>query len=445
MAVQDRSKKMSQLYADREMIRAIRGGTKTMREAGEKYLPREQGESQSSYKRRISRSTFDNLMRETIEGHTAKPHSKPYVFTSDNHQELADDYLKRADSKGTSAVQVGSVATEDAYWNGTSLLLADAPESGGRPYYYNLSMDSVLDYDQDEDGLLTYFRFAEKISVRDGEFDVKEVGRVRVFKREGVNVTWDLWEEKDDGDYVLVTSGNKFPLDFIPVFPVHAGTVAPGEFFADPPLLNVAYLNVQLWQESSDQSHILHVAKVPILFMKGGDVNPQTGETGQISIGSEYAIVQQSPQAELSYVEIAGNSIAAGRESIKDIEHKIMRAGLELLQNNGATETATGRALQAGVNNNKVAQAACNLEAALEKTMYAIGKFNMISEPDFAVSVHKDYGINASAEEINALTQARTLGDLSREDYLSELKRRGIMRPEFNFEDNNDRLGMEMV
>ncbi|WPC03500.1 DUF4055 domain-containing protein [Pseudomonas benzenivorans] len=438
MAVQDRSKKMTQLYQDREMIRAIRGGTKTMREAGEKYLPREAKENPTSYKRRIARSTFANFMRETIESHTAKPHAKPYVFTSAKNQELADDYLKRSDSKGTSAVQVGANAVEDACWNGTSLILVDAPESGGRPYFYNLSMDSVLDYDLDEDGLLTYFRIAEKITVRDGEFDVKELGRVRVFKREKEVVTWDLWEESDGGKYSSVTAGNKFPLDFIPVFAVHAGPVAPGEFFADPPLMNLAYLNVQHWQESSDQSHILHVAKVPLLFGTG------IPEDDEIAIGSEYAIIAP-PGSDLKWVEISGASINAGRQSIVDLESKMMRAGLEMLQNGGATETATGRALRAGENNNKVAQIASNLEAALEKTMFTIGKFNMISEPDFAVSVHKDYGINASTEEISALVQARTLGDLSQEDFLNELKRRSILRPEFNIEDNRDRISAEMV
>lgn len=438
MAVQDRSKKMTQLYQDREMIRAIRGGTKTMREAGEKYLPREKGEEPDAYKRRIARSTFANFMKETIESHTSKPHAKPYVFSSAKNQELADDYLKRADSKGTSSVQVGSVAVEDACWNGTSLLLADAPEAGGRPYFYNLSMDSVLDYDLDEDGLLTYFRIAEKITVRDGEFDVKELGRVRVFKRENDVVTWDLWEESDGGKYSSVSSGNRFPLDFIPVVPVHAGPVAPGEFFADPPLMNLAYLNVQHWQESSDQSYILHVAKVPVLFAAG------FSEETQISIGAESA-VKGDPGSDLKWVEISGGSISAGRQSIQDLEAKMMRAGLEMLQNNGATETATGRALRAGENNNKVAQIASNLEAALEKIMFAVGKFNMISEPDFVVSVHKDYGINASTEEISALVQARTLGDLSQEDFLNELKRRSILRPEFNIADNRDRISSEMA
>jgi len=33
---------------------------------------------------------------------------------------------------------------------------------------------------------------------------------------------------------------------------------------AKPPLLDLAWLNVEHWQSASDQSNILHVARVPI-------------------------------------------------------------------------------------------------------------------------------------------------------------------------------------
>ena len=37
------------------------------------------------------------------------------------------------------------------------------------------------------------------------------------------------------------------------------------------------------------------------------------------------------------------------------------------------------------------------------------------------------------------------MGDLSREDYLQEMKRRGILRNEFSLADNEDRLSIEIV
>lgn len=443
--VHERSRKCEKFYQDRVMMRAIRGGTESMRAAGEKYLPREAAESPTAYKRRLARSTFANFVEESVRVLASKPFSKPVIISSDRYPEIAADYAKRADGRGTSITTLSAQAFDEAMWQGTTFIAVDAPESGGRPYAYLLKADNILDYDHDEDGLLTYLRISEKISVRDGGFDSKEVGRVREFKRDGAAVSWDLWQEDDAGEYASVSSGNPFPLEEIPVVGVHAGMLGSDEFFAAPPLTNLMYQNIQHWQESSDQSHILHVAKVPLLFMKGGDQPDSTDGKPAIAIGSEYAIQQSSGEADMKWVEITGSSINAGRQSIVDLESRMMRTGLEMLANGGAVETATGRSLRAGENNNRIAQLAANLEAALEKVFFWLGKFNMISEPDFGVSVHKDYGINASTEELNSLIQARTLGDLSREDFLTELVRRSILRPEFNKDDNLDRLSSELV
>jgi hypothetical protein len=37
----------------------------------------------------------------------------------------------------------------------------------------------------------------------------------------------------------------------------------------EPPLLDLAYLNVKHWQSQSDQDNILHIARVPILALIG--------------------------------------------------------------------------------------------------------------------------------------------------------------------------------
>ena len=39
-----------------------------------------------------------------------------------------------------------------------------------------------------------------------------------------------------------------------------------GFMTAHPPLMDLAWLNLAHWQSASDQRHILHVARVPILF-----------------------------------------------------------------------------------------------------------------------------------------------------------------------------------
>lgn len=73
---------------------------------------------------------------------------------------------------------------------------------------------------------------------------------------------------------------------------------------------------------------------------------------------------------------------------------------------------------------------ALNVASAVEKDLGWMAYFSKISEPDFQAPIDTKYGISSSAEDLSALANARTMGDLSREDYLQEMKRRGIFRNE---------------
>lgn len=435
MSVSTRTLRCQKFYDDRELIRAVRGGTQALRAAGTKYLPREPGESQDSYRRRLDRSFLTNYCDRTAKNLAAKPFTRPLVLKSEKYQDLADEYHKAVDGKGTSLSGLASTTFEDALWNGSSFIAVDCAVHGGRPYAYHLSGDHILGYRLDEDDRLTEIRIQEKAVVADGEWAEKEVSRVRVFRREGEVVTWSLYEE----DGTAVALDQAFALKEIPVAPVHSSAVvASGELFAPPPLKDLAFMNVQHYQESSDQSNILRIARVPVLFASG------VADDAAIAIGSEYAI-KGDAGADLKYVEHSGAAIGAGRDSLKDLEAKMQSYGSDMLENSGAVETATGRALRAGETNNKIAMIALNLASAVERVLGWIAYFNKVAEPDFQVDINTEYGISSSAEELTALASARTMGDLSQEDYLQELKRRGLLRTDFSVSDNADRLAVELA
>lgn len=435
MSVSQRTLRCQKYYDDRELIRAVRGGTETLRAAGTKYLPKEPGESAESYRRRLARSFLTNYTDKTAKNLSSKPFTRPIVVKSERYQELADEYVKAVDGKGTSLTGLSSTVFEDALWNGSSFIAVDCAVQGDRPYAYHLSGDHILGYRLDEDDRLTEIRIQERAIVTDGDWGEKEVCRVRVFKREGENVTWSLYDE--DGTALVVDQA--FALKEIPVVPVHSSAVvASGELFAHPPLKDLAFMNIQHFQESSDQSNILRIARVPVLFASG------VADDASIAIGSEYAIKGEAG-ADLRYVEHSGAAIGAGRDSLKDLEAKMQSYGSDMLENNGAVETATGRALRAGETNNRIAMIALNLASAVEKVLGWIAYFNKIAEPDFHVDINTEYGINSAPEELTALANARTMGDLSQEDYLQELKRRGLLRNDFSVADNADRLSVELA
>ena len=437
MSVATRSLRCQKFYDDREMTRAVRGGTETLRDAGIKYLPKEPGESQDSYKRRLARSFLTNYSDRTAKNLASKPFTRPIVVKSEQSQDLANEYVKAVDGKGTSLTGLSSTVFEDALWNGSSFIAVDCAIDGGRPYAYHLSGDNILGYRLDEDDRMIEIRIQEKAVIADGQWGEKEVSRVRVFKRDGDVVTWSLYD--CEGNDSPIVQDQPFALKEIPVAPVHSSAVvSSGELFAHPPLKDLAYMNIQHYQESSDQSNILRIARVPVLFASG------VADDAAIAIGSEYAIKGEAG-ADLKYVEHSGAAIGAGRDSLKDLETKMQSYGSDMLENSGAVETATGRALRAGETNNKIAMMALNLASAVEKVLGWIAYFNKVSEPDFHVDINTEYGINSAPEELTALASARTMGDLSREDYLQEMKRRGILRNEFSLADNEDRIATEMV
>lgn len=379
-----------------------------------------------------------NFTEEMVKDLASKPFVRPVVIKSESHQEIADGVAKRVDGRGTSMTGLCSAVFEDAIWNGTSFFAVDCAVNGGMPYIYHLSADKILGFKLDEDDRLTEIRISETAVVPDGDWGEKEVERVRVFRRSGEVVTWSLWEN-GSGGYQQVVADEPFALKIIPVFPVHSSAVVPsGELFVPSLVKDLACENLEHYRKLSDYSNILHLTSCPSIFITGLEADEQ------IIIGASSAIKGQIG-ATMAYVESNGSATGSGREAIQDLERKMRSRSAGLLENNGPTETATGRALQAGQTNNKVAIIAMNMAAALEPCLACYAYFLKVIAPDFMVDINTDYGITSNPEELTALAGARTLGDLSREDYLQEMKRRGILRNEFSLADNEDRLSTELA
>ena len=95
----------------------------------------------------------------------------------------------------------------------------------------------------------------------------------------------------------------------------------------EPPLEDLADLNLAHWRRSSDLENILHVAGVPILFGVGFSI--ENGD--KLVIGASTMARASDPNAKLSYVEHSGKGIGAMREGLKDLEFQMQVQGLELL------------------------------------------------------------------------------------------------------------------
>ncbi|HEP8062206.1 TPA: DUF4055 domain-containing protein [Pseudomonas aeruginosa] len=438
--VNERSARCAGFYEERHLLRTLRSGTKAMRQAREEYLPIEPGESKYSYENRLRRSVLFNGTKRAIDANAAKPFVRPVSVSSATagQDALVSSYEKNLDGKGASTTALARKALQEVLWDGAAYLIVDAPKAGGRAYCYVVKGADILGYSFDEDDRLVYLRILEKTVVVNG-YDEAELQKVREWKVEGAQAYWRLHQQSEPGkdEFIIVQDWTAFAVAEIPLIPIFADNVPSGELFCPPPFIDLAYLNLQHWQESSDQSNILHVARIPILFASG------ISEDVVIKVGADKAIFGNE-NSDLKFVEHTGAAIGAGRQSLQDIELRMQIYGYEMLANRGAAETATGRSLQANENNSQIAAIAQSLQDALKKAFWFLGKFNLISDLQVDVSVCTDYGVTITVEELNALSTARQMGDLSHDDYLKELKRRGILRADFDIAANDDRLLQEV-
>ncbi|KQQ40454.1 DNA-binding protein [Duganella sp. Leaf126] len=428
------------------LIDALLGGTKAMRAAGEQYLPRWPAEDSDSHKTRLAVATLFPAYQRTIEVLGAKPFSKPVTLGKDVPAKL-QPWLEDVDRQGRNLHAFLAEVGQEALGYGFSGILVDYPPTQDkdgkqlyvtkadeqaaavRPYFVQIHPKNILGWLTDRNGL-KQLRLLETATEEDGEFATKEVEQVRVLTR-GAWATWRKVEGGNKQDDWQIHERGVTTIKGIPFVPVYGNRL--GFMRARPALLELAYANVEHWQSKSDQQNILHVARVPILFGKG------LGES-QISVGAGTAVKAEHPDADLKFVEHSGKAIDAGRLSILDLEDRMRQAGAELLviKPGNVTESQTLADNEQGACAlQKVAE---NIEDSGDQALQFMAEW--VGEAQGGhITVFKDFGAatlaEASAELLLKVNQA---GRLSNESLYGELQRRGIVRPDATWAEEQERI-----
>lgn len=423
-------------------------GTQAMREAGRDFLPQEPRESAVAYRNRIERTVLFNAYKKAIQDLRGKVFSKP-VALGESATERAVEWAEDIDLEGRDLTAFAFDVFESALSVGLTHILVDFPRSDPnatladerrqqiRPYFVHVPARNLIGWKVDRVGgvrFLSQARIKETITEEDpddewGERHIEQVrvlepGSFRIFRRQDKNNDWQLFEEGETS------------LDIIPLVTIYTGRTA--DMIADPPLLDLAYLNLAHWQSSSDQRHILHTARVPMLFGSGW----QEDEL-EIEIGANRMITNSNPEARLGFVEHSGASIGAGRQDLMDLEDRMSILALEPLITRPGNITATERAIDEAKSNSTLQAWALNLEDALQQAFYFADQW--IGQSEGAdVNVFTDFSVGTmDTEQIKILREIRGQGDLSRETLWSEIKRRGIFDDRFDAEEEIDKLELE--
>jgi hypothetical protein len=266
-----------------------------------------------------------------------------------------------------------------------------------------------------DNGKLLQLRLMESITEPDGQFGEKIVPQVRVLEPG----KWCTYRKNEKNEWVVHLDGTT-TIDFVPFVFLYGIRKAYG--IGAPPLLDLAYQNVEHWQSCSDQQSILHVARVPILFAKGfGD--------SSITIGAGVAASSDNEHAELSWVEHSGAAISAGKESILALEDRMQQAGAEMLIKRAGQTTATQVLSENEANKSLLQNIVEEFEDGVSMCLeYAAKWVGETYTPD--VDLYKDFAMQANDTDIDYLLRAHEAQIIDAKRVTEEMTRRGILAPE---------------
>ena len=407
------------------LIEQLLGGTRKIRAGHRKFLPQFPREADDSYDVRLSKavlSPFYKRLELLLAGMLTR---KPVRLTDVSDQ--VTEQLFDVDLEGNDLQTWLFATARVALRYGHVGVLVDAPRAGenGRPYWITISPRELLGWRTEvTDGKqrLTMLRIAETVTVPDGKYGEKDVQRVRVL----TPGAYEIHEKDEKGDYKVVDEGTT-SLSEIPFAVAYANRT--GVMESMPPLDDIAELNLQHYQVSSDLSNILSVSAIPLLAIYGF---PQSAE--EISAGPSEAI-SLPETASAGYIEPSGNSFDAQFKQLEQIENKINGLGLAaVLGAKLVGESAEAKRIDRSQGDSTMMVIAQQMQDLIDNCLRFHAEY--LQEPVAGSSqVNRDFmGQRLEPQEIQALLQLYTAGTITQDTLLNELANGDVLSEDFDIE-----------
>jgi hypothetical protein len=420
-----KSKAAKSQESDLQLVRDLAAGPSRVKDQGPLYLPKAPREEDENYRTRLQRSVFFNYFGHTARGLTG------FVFRKD--PVLGDDVpvaIKGTDTEGGQWENIDNTGTHgdvfirerfyDAMIAGHGAILVEFPLTDGtqsladekdgiRPYWVPVLKENILSWRTTvENGrtILTQVVLKECTMIPDGRFGEKEQTRYRVLFREGV-VGWELLEINEKKELILVDSGVYGNQTEIPLAEIT--TCGKRSLFeSDPPLLDLAHINLAHYRQWSDHDTSLHLTCVPLLYEAGATPEYDTeGKKIPRVVGPNAMFTYSDPNARLDYASHDGAALGECKKSLEDLAGACANFGMAMLASEKrAAETEKSKEISKSGTDSQLAISARGLQDAVEKALQFHA--NYLREQDGgSITINREY--NDVLMEPNVMTAYATL------------------------------------
>lgn len=470
------------------LCRTLVGGTPSMRKAAGTYTPPTARERKDTplYQERLASSVLLDAYEAAVKRIASAPFEKPPNVTGDLPWQF-ERVKRNADRAGTSLSVFGSMIYQDAVDRGMGMFLVDnvpsayvdrdangkettrvlnrkeMEEKDVRPYFVRIDPDNYLGCKSEvRNGreVCTELRVREWAYLPDPKTQRDLlVERVRLFTGDTVEV-WqrnygtttgvDVVEMAGKGDasgYSLIEGPfpTMFPDGEIPLVVVY--TNKRGFLHARPPMLALAWMNVEHWNLTSLHKNALRYCLNPTRFIKGA--SPEDREKPP-KAGEGASFITTSDTAQMSFVEITGTSLQASERLIDKNEARMRVASVEHLQKGSATATGEVRAEMKDMS--EAQKWVEGMEWALYYAFGLVAKWVRDTEingyelpENFNITLHRASSVMmvANPQRLPTLQADVQNGRLTNRTYLKELARSGYLSDDFDPDVEAEELAAE--
>lgn len=442
-----------------DVMETLLGGTGTMRAAGQKYAPQYAEETNDGYMARIQAATLLNMTEQTLDTLVGKPFSEPVKPGEDVPDEIENKVLDDVDLQGNNL----DVFARNWFYEGMAKafahVLVDMPKpqeredgqprtleddrrDGVRPYWVLIKPENVI-FARAEviNGVevLRHVRIVETYTEQDGFAEVHKV-RIRVLEPGFVQL-WEPVEKKTSAQKEEWRLDDEWAtgLDYIPLVTFYADRKA--FMFGKPPLLDLAWLNVAHWQSTSDQRHILTVARFPILACSGASAE----DSDPVVIGPNKILYNPDAQGKFYYVEHTGKAIGEGWKDLEMLESQMAGYGAEFLKKKPGSQTATARALDSAEGSSDLSAMTVVFEDSMMEVLAITADWMNIAGGGGSVELIKDFAIEETdSAVVDFMKYLRDNKEISRQALIAWAKTQSYLTEDFDEEADWEQIVKEV-
>lgn len=429
-----------------DLVDTLLGGTKAMRAARDKYLPKEPDEESEQYEVRLGRAYLFPGLRDALRRIVARPFARAVALKGDPPKPL-DAFLDDVDRAGTPLHAFARSLFRSGCRYGPVHILVDAPSFDGtptveearllnlRPYFVQISARDLFywRHEATSDGTrqLVEIRYHYKATEKDADGNDVEVRRIRRLTRDAV----ETWRQSDKGEWTKESEGP----NRLGHVALHSGMFCPndgGPLSSDAPFDDLAWANLNHWQNGADQSVLMRTARFPLLFLldipsEADTGKPEKTRKTKVVIGPNRLTRAHAAGSDMKFVEHSGAAVGAGVKDLERIEETMVMLGLRPLVERTGDATATASAIDAARDTSDVVAWIGTVARVMRSAFAEAAEMAGVDLPaDFAVEIFSDFAAGAGGTDTaRALLEARKAREITSETFLSEAKRAGLLSP----------------